>query len=58
MAIVKLKYRIRLKAKTIHCMSGNHPFPTMSTHLMMNVNIPPLRLVFQPEDCFFFSKHA
>ena len=34
-APVKLKHRIRLKAKTVHCVSGNHPFPTMPTHLMM-----------------------
>ena len=55
-ATVKLKHRVGLKTKTIHGVPSNHPFPSMPTHLLMNVNIPLLGLVFQPEDCFFSKR--
>ena len=47
---MELEHRVCFPTKTIHWISCNSSFPTLATHLMMNMHTPPLGLVFHPAD--------
>ena len=42
MATMELKHRVCFPTKTIHWISCNSSFPTLATHLMMDMHTPPL----------------
>ena len=42
MAAMELKHRVCFPTKTIHWISCNSSFPTLATHLMMDMHTPPL----------------
>ena len=48
MAAVELEQRFCLQAKTIHRISCNHPFLTVSTHWVMDTHTPLSGLVLHP----------
>ena len=48
MTPVELEHRVCFQAKTIHSISSNHPFPTMATHLLMNMHTLPSGLLLHP----------
>ena len=50
MAAMELEHRFCLPTSTIHWISCNSSFPTLATHLMMDMHTPPLGLVFHPAD--------
>ena len=50
MAVMEPEHRVCFPTKTIHWISCNSSFPTLATHLMMDMHTPPLGLVFHPAD--------
>ena len=46
MAAMELKHRVCFPTKTIHWISCNSSFPTLATHLMMDMHTPPLASYF------------
>ena len=52
MAAMELKRLVCFPTKTIHWISCNSSFPSLATHLMMDMHTPPLGLVFHPTDRF------
>ena len=50
MAAMELKHLVCFPTKTIPWISCNSSFPSLATHLMMDMHTPPLGLVFHPAD--------
>ena len=50
MAAMELERRVSFLTKTIHWISYNSSFPTLVTHLMMDMHTLPSGLVFHPAD--------
>ena len=47
----ELKQSVCFRTKTIHWMSCTSSFPTVTTHLIVDMQTPPLGVVFHPTDC-------
>ena len=48
---MELKQSVCFRTKTIHWMSWTSSFPTVTTHLIVDMQTPPLGVVFHPTDC-------